>query len=210
MVRVVEDVRSVLGYEMSLSTGHYEHFDLNNGIRLGRALDKYRLAWLEDIVPWEYTDPYKALSDALEAPILTGKDNFVKERFKALIDQRAVDIVHPDLASSGGLLETKRIANYAEDHGIAMARHFAGTPVSFMANLHCAAATQNFLALEHHSVDVTWWKSLVRTTDARKLIDKGYAPVALEAPGPGIELNEEEKKTAPQGQELLCSHPRLE
>jgi L-alanine-DL-glutamate epimerase-like enolase superfamily enzyme len=56
----------------------------------------------------------------------------------------AVDIIHPDLATSGGLLETKRIGDYAEENGIAMAMHQAGTPVSFMANVHCAAATQNF------------------------------------------------------------------
>ena len=43
-----------------------------------------------------------------------------------------------------------------------MAMHFAGTPVSCMANVHCAAATQNFLALENHSLDVPWWSSLVR------------------------------------------------
>jgi len=75
-----------------------------------------------------------------------------------------------------------------------MAMHFAGTPVSFMANVHCAAATQNFLALEHHSVDVTWWDSLVKTTDGRKLIEKGFANVPLSAPGLGIELNDEEVK----------------
>ena len=40
-----------------------------------------------------------------------------------------------------------------------MAMHFAGTPISFMANVHCAAATENFLALEHHSLDVPWWKT---------------------------------------------------
>jgi L-alanine-DL-glutamate epimerase-like enolase superfamily enzyme len=110
--------------------------------------------------------------------------------FKPLIDARAVDIVHPDLASSGGLLETKRIGDYAEEYGIAMAMHQAGTPVSFMANVHCAAATQNFLALEHHSVDVPWWESLVKTTDGKKMITKGFAEVPA-SPGLGIELNEE-------------------
>lgn len=194
MAKVVEDVRGIVGYEIPISSDHYGHFDLNNAIRLGKALDKYRLAWLEDMVPWEYTDQWKQISEALETPTLTGEDIYLKEGFKPLIETRAVDIIHPDLASSGGLLETKRIGDYAEDHGIAMAMHFAGSPVSFMANVHCAAATQNFLALEHHSVDVTWWESLVKTTDGRKLIEKGYANVPLEAPGLGIELVDEEVK----------------
>ena len=192
--KIVEHVRSLVGYEIPLSTDHYGHFDLNNGIRLGKALEKYRLAWLEDIVSWELTDQWKTMSDALETPCLTGEDIYLLKNFKPLIDIHAVDIVHPDLASSGGLLETKRIGDYAEEHGVAMAMHQAGTPVSFMANVHCAAATQNFLALEHHSIDLPWWESLVKTTDGRQLITKGFANVPLSAPGLGIELNEEEVK----------------
>jgi L-alanine-DL-glutamate epimerase-like enolase superfamily enzyme len=194
LAKIVEHVRSMVGYEIPMSTDHYGHFDVNNCIRLGKALDKYRLAWLEDMVPWQYTEQHKTITEALETPTLTGEDIYLLEYFKPLIDSHAVDIIHPDLASSGGLLETKRIGDYAEEKGIAMAMHQAGTPVSFMANVHCAAATQNFLALEHHSVDLPWWEGLVKTTDGRKLIDKGYAPVPLVAPGLGIELVEEEVK----------------
>ena len=192
--KIVDNVRSMVGYEIPISTDHYGHFDLNNCIRLGKALDKYRLAWLEDMVPWQMTEQHKTITNALETPTLTGEDIFALEYFKPLIDEHAVDIIHPDLASSGGLLETKRIGDYAEEKGIAMALHQAGTPVSFMACVHCAAATQNFLTLEHHSVDLPWWESLVKTTDGRQLIVKGFAPVPLEAPGLGIELNDEEVK----------------
>lgn len=191
LAKIAEKTRNLIGYDIPLSTDHYGHFDVNNGIRLGRALEKYRLAWMEDIVSWELTDQWKTLSDALETPMLTGEDIFLLKNFKPLIDIHAVDIIHPDLATSGGLLETKRIGDYAEEHGVAMAMHQAGTPVSFMAGVHCAAATQNFLAMEHHSVDLPWWESLVKTTDGRKLITKGFANVPLDAPGLGIELNEE-------------------
>jgi L-alanine-DL-glutamate epimerase-like enolase superfamily enzyme len=191
MASVVEGVRSVIGYEVPLSSDHYGHFDVNNSIRLGKAVEKYRLAWLEDMVPWFYTDQWVTVTEALETPTITGEDIFLKEEFKKLVDKHAVDLIHPDLASSGGLLETKRIGDYAEEGGVAMAMHFAGTPVSFMANVHCAAATQNFLALEHHSPDVPFWDSLVKTTDSRKLIEKGFANVPNMAPGLGVELNEE-------------------
>lgn len=191
LAKLVDTVRSMLGYDIPLATDHYGHFDFNNGIRLGKAVEKYRLAWLEDIVSWELTDQWKMMSDALETPLLTGEDIYLLKNFKPLIDIHAVDIVHPDLSSSGGLLETKRIGDYAEEHGVAMAMHQAGTPISFMANVHCAAATQNFLALEHHSIDTPWWESLVKTTDGRKLITKGFANLPLTAPGLGIELNDE-------------------
>lgn len=191
MSQIVHDVRSVVGYEVPIASDHYGHFDLNNAIRWGRKVEPYRLAWLEDMVPWEFTDQFKKMSDALETPVLTGEDIYLLNGFKPLIDAGAVDIVHPDLATAGGILETKRIGDYAEEKGVAMAMHFAGTPVSFMANVHCAAATQNFLALEHHSLDNPWWETLVKTTDGRKLFEKGYANVPLTTPGLGIELVEE-------------------
>jgi L-alanine-DL-glutamate epimerase-like enolase superfamily enzyme len=192
LAKIVENVRNIVGYDIPLSTDHFGHFDLNNGIRLGKALEKYRLAWMEDIIPWDLTDQWKTLSDALETPVLTGEDIYLLKNFKPLIDIHAVDIVHPDLATSGGILETKKIGDYAEEMGVAMAIHQAGTPVSFMADVHCAAATQNFLACEHHNIDVPWWEGLVKTTDGRQLITKGFANVPLSAPGLGIELNDEE------------------
>lgn len=191
LAKIVNSVREMVGYEIPISTDHYGHIDVNNCIKLGKALEKYNLAWLEDMVPWQWTEQHKTITDALETPTTTGEDIYLLENFKDLIHNHAVDIVHPDLASSGGLLETKRLGDYAEEFGIAMAMHQAGTPVSFMANVHCAAATQNFLSLEHHSVDLPWWEDMVKTTDGGKMIVKGYAPVSLTAPGLGIELNDE-------------------
>ena len=193
LCKIAEHTREHIGWDIPISTDHYGHFDLNNGIRLGKAVEKYRLAWMEDMVSWEYSDQWKTITDALETPTTTGEDIYLLQNFKPLIDIHAVDIVHPDLASAGGLLETKKIGDYAEEHGIAMAMHQAGTPVSFMANVHCAAATQNFLALEHHSVDLPWWESLVKMTDGNPIIKKGFAPVP-ESPGLGIELNDEAVK----------------
>jgi L-alanine-DL-glutamate epimerase-like enolase superfamily enzyme len=181
-------VREKMGYEIPLASDHYGHFDHNNAIRLGKAVEKYRLAWLEDMIPWKFTEQWKMISDAIETPTTTGEDIYLKEEFIKLIDAHAVDIVHPDLATSGGLLETKKIGDYAEEHGVAMAMHFAGTPVSFMANVHCAAATQNFMALEHHSVDVDYWPDLVKMKGP--MVEKGFA-VVPDAPGLGIELNDE-------------------
>lgn len=188
MTQRIAFVREKIGYEIPLASDHYGHFDHNNAIRLGRAVEKYRLAWLEDLIPWKFTDQWRQITEAIETPTLTGEDIYLKEEFIKLIDARAVDLVHPDLATSGGLLETKKIGDYAEERGVAMAMHFAGTPISFMANVHCAAATQNFVALEHHSVDVDYWTSLVKTK--KPMIEKGYANVP-DAPGLGIELNEE-------------------
>ena len=191
----VEKVRDAVGYEIPLCADHFGHFDLNNSIRFGRAMEKYRLAWLEDMVPWFDVVNNKKLSDALETPIATGEDIYcLKDGFKPLLDARAVDIIHPDIGTSGGLLETKKIGDYAEENHVAMALHMAGSPVCLMASVHCAAATQNFLAVEHHSVDVPYYNNLVRMTGSRPMIENGFANVPLDSPGLGIELNEEECK----------------
>ena len=193
--KYVDTIRNAVGYEIPLSSDHFGHFDINNSIRFGEAIEKFRLAWVEDMVPWFDTERWKTVSDALKTPTCTGEDIFMlKDGFKPLLDAKAVDIIQPDLATAGGIMETKKIGDYAEECGVAMALHMAGTPVCFMANVHCAAATQNFLALEHHSVDVPWWANLVIMTGDQPMISKGFANVPLEAPGLGIELNEEEIK----------------
>jgi len=190
MGKYVAKVRDVIGFEVPLASDHYGHFDMNNAIRLGRSLEHYRLAWLEDLIPWQYTEEWKEITRSIETPTNTGEDIYLKEEFIKLVDNHATDLIHPDLATAGGLLETKKIGDYAEEKGIAMAMHFAGLPVSFMANVHCAAATENFVALEHHSLDLPYWTDFCRTKDGKPFFEKGFAHVP-DTPGLGVELNDE-------------------
>ncbi|MBX2997620.1 MAG: mandelate racemase/muconate lactonizing enzyme family protein [Caldilineaceae bacterium] len=186
----VETVRDIVGYEVPLAADHFGHIGLESCIRLGRALDKYTLAWYEDMIPWQFADQYARLSASVDTPICTGEDIYLKEGFKDLFEKRAIAVCHPDLATSGGLLETKKIGDYAQENGIAMAMHFAGSPVSCLANVHCAAATENFLVLENHSVDLPQWNDLI-TGLPNPLIENGHIRVP-EKPGLGFDdLNED-------------------
>ncbi|MDE0324210.1 MAG: mandelate racemase/muconate lactonizing enzyme family protein, partial [Candidatus Poribacteria bacterium] len=185
----VETVRGIIGYEIPLSVDHFGHIGIEDCIRLARALEKYNLAWLEDMVPWQYTDQYVRLSNSCATPICTGEDIYCKEDFMPLFESRGIAIAHPDIATSGGILETKKIGDLAEEHGIAMALHMAGTPVCAMASVHCAAATSNFMVLENHSVDNPWWDEMV-TGLPNPIIQDGYINVP-DTPGLGIDLNEE-------------------
>lgn len=182
-------VREQVGWEIPLAADHFGHIGVNSCIKLGKQLERYNLAWVEDMIPWMYTDLWKQITDAINIPTLTGEDIFLKEPFIELCKNHAVDMIHPDLASSGGLLETKKIGDYAMEYGHAMAMHFAGTPISYMANLHCAAATENFIALEFHSAEVPWWDDMV-TGIAKPILNKGFSRVP-DGPGLGIELNDE-------------------
>jgi L-alanine-DL-glutamate epimerase-like enolase superfamily enzyme len=198
----VQAVRDMTGPEIPISSDHFGYLDENQFIRLCKSIDKYRLAWLEDCFPWFYTERWKRLTQAVETPVCTGETmyclNGVKSLeaegcFKTLLDAQAVDIIQPDLCSNGGILSTKRVGDYAELVGIPMAIHHNSSPVMFMAGVHAAAATKNFLALEHHHLDDQWWNDLVIMTDGKPIWENGYANVPM-APGLGFELNEENWK----------------
>src|SRR5215472_8643372 len=133
MADFVAAVREQVGMDIPLSADHFGHIGVNSCIRLGKALEKYNMAWLEDMIPWQYTELLKKISDAIDNPLLTGEDIYLKEPFIELCRNHAVDIIHPDLATSGGILETKKIGDAAQEFGVPMAMHFAGTPVSCMA-----------------------------------------------------------------------------
>ena len=190
LVDYVAAVRDVVGYEIPLAVDHFGHIGIESCIRLGKALDKFTLAWYEDMVPWQYTDQWRRLSLAVDTPTCTGEDTYLKEGFMPLLQERAVSVIHPDLATSGGILETKKIGDLAQDYGVAMAMHMAASPICALANVHCAAATENFLVLENHSVDLPWWSDLV-TGLPSPLIQDGFIQVP-ETPGLGFaDINEE-------------------
>lgn len=201
--RRIEAVRNMTGPEIPISMDHFGALDENQFIRLCRGIDKYRMGWLEDCFPWFYIERWKRLREAVETPILTGETMYMLNGvaalegegcFKTLLDAQAVDIIHPDLCTNGGILSTKQVGDYAELVGIPMAIHHNSTPIMFMAGVHCAAATENFLVLEHHNLDNEKWDGLVTKTDGKPIWEKGFANVPLDAPGLGIELNEENVK----------------
>ena len=186
----VAQVRDVIGYEIPLAVDHFGHIGVETCIRLGKALDQFTLAWYEDMIPWQFTNQWRMLSDAVDTPTCTGEDIYLKEGFMPLLQERAVSIIHPDLASSGGILETKKIGDLAQEYGVGMAMHMAASPICALANVHCAAATENFIVLENHSVDMPEWNELVHGLP-QPLIQDGFIQVP-ETPGLGFsDINEE-------------------
>ena len=187
----VKAARDVIGYEVPLAIDHFGHIGVEDCIKLAKRIDKYNLAWLEDMVPWQYTDQLVRLSHASTTPICTGEDIYLKEGFKTLIDAGAVSIIHPDLLTSGGMLETKRIGDYACEKGVGVAMHMAESPIACMAAAHTCAALEHFLALEFHSNDVPWWQDMVNYAPGGKIVDNGWITIT-DAPGLGItSLNDE-------------------
>jgi len=188
-VEIVAAIRAAVGDEVSLCTDHFGHgyLTLDEMIRLGEAWEPYHLAWIEDPMPWADIEGHKRVADALRTPIAAGEELYLWDGFREFIEKRALDILHPDLLTSGGMLETKRIADYGERFGIPTALHCAGSPIGFMANVHCAAAISSFVSLEHHGLDLPFWESLVTGLPADYMAD-GYVTVP-DKPGLGVDLN---------------------
>lgn len=200
MCEYIQAVRDTIGWEAPLGADHFGRLTVNDSIRYARAFEKYHLAWAEDMIQIGHLGPggdapkdwrgYKELKEATTTPIATGESLFgLEEGFKDFIDNRAIDIIHPDPLTSGAIRETKRIADYAEMHGIQTAIHFAGSPVGCMASVHMAATLKNMLAMENHAVDIPWWDDLV-TGPSKPIVNEGYITVP-DTPGLGVELNED-------------------
>lgn len=186
----VREVRDVIGYDVPLAIDHFGHVCVEDCIRFARRMEKYNLAWMEDMVPWMYTDQYVRLRNSTTIPVCTGEDIYLKENFRPLIEQGGVSVIHPDILTCGGALELKKIADMADDHGVAVAVHMAESPVGCLAAVQTAAAMNHVLALEFHSVDVPWWGDMV-TGIPKPLFQNGFIQVP-EKPGLGFDdLNEE-------------------
>ncbi|MEX2032181.1 MAG: mandelate racemase/muconate lactonizing enzyme family protein [Dehalococcoidia bacterium] len=185
----IAEVREEIGPEIPLAIDHVGHVALSDGIRLARRIEKYTPAWLEDVLPWQYTGQYEQLAKSTTVPICTGEDIYLKEDFMPLL-KSGIAVVHPDLLTSGGILETKKIGDAAQAHGVAMAIHMAESPIAAMAAAHVAVATENFLALEQHAVDIPWWDDLV-TGVGKPIVRNGFIEVT-DKPGLGIDdVNDE-------------------
>ena len=155
-----------------------------------KRLEKYNIAWIEDIAPWHYTKHFEKISHAVNVPICTGEDIYLAENFEPLMSCGGVSVVHPDILTVGGATEMKKLGNMCDKYGVAMAIHMAESPIACMAAIHAAAAVQNVLAVEFHSVDIPWWNDLAIGID-NPLFKDGFVDVPNK-PGLGIdELNEE-------------------
>lgn len=181
----VREVRDVIGYDVPLSIDHFGHINTTECIKLLRTLEKYNILWAEDLVPWQRVSEYKKIAAATTIPLCTGEDIYLAENFKPLLESNSLAYVHPDLLTVGGIYETIKLSELSEDYGVAMAIHNAESPIAFLAAVHTALASRNFIALEYHASDVSWWDDLIIGPNG-PLVQNGHAKVP-EGPGLGID-----------------------
>ncbi|ODR80386.1 gluconate dehydratase [Haladaptatus sp. W1] len=184
---IVEAVREEIGYDIDLAFDCHWDYSVESAKRLAYELEEYDLMWLEDLVPPENMDAQIEVTRATRTPVATGENRFRVFELTDLIYEHGVDVVTPDPTTVGGLAETMRVADRAEENYIPMSPHNVCSPVGTMACVHLGAAVPNFDVLEYHALEVKWWDDLLVRDEP--LIQDGYIEVP-EAPGLGIELDE--------------------
>lgn len=183
--RLVEAVTDAVGDEAEIAVDLHWNLSVEAAERLCTVLEPYDLAWIEDPIPPENGTAMTRLNRTVEQQLLTGENRYGRHGFRDLVEQQSVAFVAPDIPKTGGIAETKKIAELAETSYMTLAPHNIGSPVATMAGVHIGATVPNFLGLEFHARDVPWWDDIV--TD-EPLIQDGYIEVP-DDPGLGVELD---------------------
>ncbi len=188
-VRMIAAVREAVGVDTDIAVDCHWRYNVSDIVKVARELEPFRLLWLEDPVPPDNLAALKEVSAKVRVPIATGENLFLFEGFQEMIAQHALSVVTPDLQKVGGLSIAQSIAQFADVHSMPVAPHNISSPVGTLAAAHFCASIPNFLALEFHAADVSFWNDLVDGIP-KPIIQNGFIHLT-EKPGLGVTLNEE-------------------
>jgi len=191
-VEVVTAVREALDSNTDLAIDAHWAYTPVDILKVAHAFEDLGLLWLEDPIPAENVEAMAMVKNSTKTPICTGENFYTRFGFRELIQAQAADIVSPDMAKAGGLLEGRRIADFADMYYMPMAPHNICGPIGTFAMTHVCAAVPNFLALEFHHLDNALWSNLLKEGP---LIVDGYIATG-EKPGLGVTLDEGVAKAA--------------
>ena len=116
--RAMEIVREELGPDVDFGVEAHWKYDVRDAIQMAKAIEPVKPMWLEDPVPPGNLEAMARVTHAVEIPICTGENLYTRDGFRRLIELQGCDIVHIDIPKSGGLLESKRIHDLADNYYI--------------------------------------------------------------------------------------------
>ncbi len=187
------DVARVRAARETIGPGKRLALDANNvwrwpheAIRFARAVEPSDIWWLEEPLSPEDVAGHAEIARALDMPVATGEIHATRWDFRALIEQRAADILQPDAGVAGGVSEWVKIANTAASFNLPVAPHWH-------ANLHAhlAAAAHNCLGVEYFALEQDIYNFERLLTPATRLRpERGLLPLP-DRPGLGVVFDPE-------------------
>jgi galactonate dehydratase len=142
-------VRRLAGDSVGLSVDANWAYDVDGAIRVGRVLSDLDYTWFEEPIRPEDRHGYRILREKLPIRLAAGESDFSAADAAALIQDRSLGLVQPDVARSGGITETWRIAELAQSFNVAYAPHVGWSgAVCVAASLQLAAAAENCVVFE--------------------------------------------------------------
>ena len=140
--------RAIQGKPVTLMVDTNHAYGRADAVRLGRALEEYRLRWYEEPVVPEDIGGYVEMRQKLAMPIAGGENEHTLYGFRELFAAGAVDVAQPDLGSCGGISAGRHIAALAQSFGVQVNPHVWGSAIAQAASLQLLAA----LPVAHHSL----------------------------------------------------------
>jgi len=185
IVRMMEAVRDELGPDADFAIDLHWHYDTRDAIELAKALEPVKPMWIEDPVPPENPETMAYVRRESPVPVCTGENLYGFAGFEKLIELQGCDGVHIDIPKSGGLMEAKRISDFAASYAIWTAAHNPASPVGTIASAHAASSMRNF-RIHELAKWIDWWPDLV--IHEGPIWEGGYLTIQ-DKPGYGIEIN---------------------
>ena len=192
-VAFCKHLREAVGDKADLLFGTHGQFSVSGAKRMARAIAPYDPLWFEEPTPPDMPERMAEVAQATSIPIATGERLTTRFEFGRVLAHSAASILQMNLGRVGGILEARKIAAMAEVHYAQIAPHLYCGPIVGAANVQVAAASPNFLILE----SIEEWGGFhadILTTPMR--MEDGYV-IVPDAPGLGVELNEEVARNHP-------------
>ncbi len=188
-IDVVKTVREAVGNEVDLLIEVHRRLAPMHAIRVAHRITQYNPYWYEEPVPAENIKALSEVKANIDIPVVTGEAIYTKRGFRQILEERAVDIINPDVCNCGGILELKEIAAMAEPHYVAVSPHnYNSTAVGLAATIQVSACIPNFIITEYFVNFENLGKQI--TVEPFKVEDS-YIKLTKK-PGLGIELLEEQ------------------
>jgi galactonate dehydratase len=198
---VMAALRKAVGDDIDIMVDCHGRHSPANAIEFCRVLAPYRPYFIEEPVPPENVDAMAEVRKASPIPIATGERLVTRFGFRTIFEKQACHVIQPDICHCGGLWEAKKIAAMAETYYMGVAPHNPLGPVANAAALHFALSTPNFLIQEDMLTDVPWrWEVVQHSLKS----EDGYW-LRTDAPGLGVEVDEQAAKKYPFKQEVMHS-----